>query len=253
VTVDPPAASRQFADSDTHFDGFPNSGAAVTIPSLFFSAVLPKIDGVEELVVSAYCFFALSNVDRSRQPRYVTRRELESDRTLMRTLAKLGGGDDGDALRAGLAAAVARGTLARAAVDVAAGEDEVFVVNTPANRKALQALEGKRLEIEPPLPAIETGPVSNAFTLYEENIGSITPLIAEDLKEAEEQYPLELIRDAIKEAVLANKRSWRYVHTILSRWETEGPDHEESERDPQIEWLERRYAAGQREDRTARS
>ena len=252
MSVDP-AAGSAVGESEVPFEGFPNSGAATTIPSLFFARVLPEIERVEELVVSVYCFFALTAADRKRRPRYVTLRELESDRTLMRTLGRLGSGDDGEALGAGLNAAVERGTLARAVVETAAGRDELFVLNNPANRKALEALDGRRLEIEAPLPRTGGEPVPNVFTLYEENIGSITPLIAEELKEAEDRYPVEWVRDAIKEAVLANKRSWRYVHTILRRWEREGPDHEESERDHQIEWLERRYAAGRRKDHTARS
>ena len=252
MAVDP-TSTAQFIEGSEPFEGFPNSGAATTVPNLFFSRVLPEIESAEELIVSVYCFFAQANADRKRRPRYVTLRELESDRNLMRTLARLGQGNDGDALRTGLAAAVDRGTLARAVVETAAGEDELFVANNPSNRKALEALDGQRLEMEPPLPPAEAEPVSNIFTLYEENIGSITPLIAEDLKEAEDRYPVEWIREAMKEAVLANKRNWRYVHTILRRWETEGPDYEESERDPQIEWLERRYVAGRRTGRTSRS
>ena len=252
MAVDPTSTAR-FVEGSERFEGFPNSGAATTVPNLFFSRVLPEIESAEELVVSVYCFFAQANADRKRRPRYVTLRELESDRNLMRTLARLGHGDGGEALRAGLAAAVDRGTLARAAFETAAGKDELFVANNPSNRKALEALDGKRLEMAPPLPRTDGAPVSNIFTLYEENIGSITPLIAEELKEAEDRYAAEWIREAMKEAVRSNKRNWRYVHTILRRWETEGPDYEESERDPQIEWLERRYDAGQRKDRTARS
>lgn len=228
-------------DGDEIFDGFPNSGLATTVPNLFFSHVLHEIESVEELVVSVYAFYAQSQVRRS--PRYVTLRELEADRGLMRTLAHLTG-SDGEALRRGLDAAVERGTLARSVIETANGEEELIVVNNPANRKALAAIDGRRIEIAPPLPPAGAEAAPNIFTLYEENIGNITPLIAEDLKEAEERYPPEWVREAVKEAVLANKRSWRYVSSILRRWETEGPDYEESERDPQIEWLKRRYAEG---------
>jgi len=47
-------------------------------------------------------------------------------------------------------------------------------------------------------------------------------MIAEELREAEKLYPLNWIRDAIKEAVTLNKRSWRYIAAILERWSTEG-------------------------------
>jgi DnaD/phage-associated family protein len=60
------------------------------------------------------------------------------------------------------------------------------------------------------------------FTLYEQNIGMLTPMIAEELREAEKLYPLNWIKDAIKEAVALNKRSWRYIAAILERWSAEG-------------------------------
>jgi DNA replication protein len=249
VTATRRGTSPQIVDGDEVFDGFPNSGVATTVPHLFFARVLPEIENVEELIVSTYFFYAQSVGGRGqdgavRRPRYVTLRELEGDRTLMRMLARICG-SDGEALRVGLEAAVKRGTLARSVLETASGKEELFVVNNPANRRGLEQLDGRRLEMTP-LPPADAEGVSNIFTLYEENIGNITPLIAEDLKEAEETYPPQWVREAIREAARANKRSWRYVNTILRRWETEGPDYEESERDPQIEWLERRYSQGKR-------
>jgi DnaD/phage-associated family protein len=110
----------------------------------------------------------------------------------------------------------------------------------------LSALSGGSLELAEPLPPAAGGAAPGIFALYEENIGSITPLIAEELQDAEQRYPPEWLRYAFKEAVSVNKRSWRYVERILRRWETEGPDYEEPERDPRIEWLERRYREGKR-------
>lgn len=245
------AAQATPIDGGEPFNGFPSSGRATTVPNLFFAQVLPQVESVEELVVSVYFFYAASVPRRRtggsiapRSPRYVALRELEADRTLMQTLAHLCG-SDGEALRLGLEAAVRRGTLARSRLKTASGEEELYVVNNPANLRALDALDGRRVEIEP-LPAAEAEAAPNIFTLYEENIGNITPLIAEELKDAEDRYPAEWLREAIREAVLANKRSWRYVSSILRRWEREGPDYEEPERDPQIEWLKRRYQEGKR-------
>ena len=50
----------------------------------------------------------------------------------------------------------------------------------------------------------------------------LTPMIAEELREAEKLYPEGWIRDAIKEAVSLNKRSIRYIVRILERWSAEG-------------------------------
>ena len=71
---------------------------------------------------------------------------------------------------------------------------------------------------------------SNVFSIYEQNIGMLTPIIAERLKDAEQTYPLEWIEDAFREAVENNKRSWRYVESILNRWAVEGRDYGESGR-----------------------
>lgn len=62
----------------------------------------------------------------------------------------------------------------------------------------------------------------NIFALYEQNIGLLTPLIAEDLKDALNHYPEEWIEDAFREALQHNKRKWSYISAILRRWETEG-------------------------------
>jgi DnaD/phage-associated family protein len=62
----------------------------------------------------------------------------------------------------------------------------------------------------------------NIFVLYEQNIGLLAPLIADELKDAADRYPVEWIEAAFREAVLQNKRKWSYIRAILKRWETEG-------------------------------
>jgi DnaD/phage-associated family protein len=230
----------------TSFSGFPDSGLATTVHNLFFARVMPEIDRAEELVVSAYFFYASGQSARGRRPRFVTRRELAANAALLRSLASLCDGQDHEALDLGLRLAVQRRTLLRAEAEADGKREELFAVNTPSNRRALSALSGGSLELAEPLPPAVGVAAPGIFALYEENIGSITPLIAEELQDAEQRYPPEWLRYAFKEAVSVNKRSWRYVERILRRWETEGPDYEEPERDPRIEWLERRYREGKR-------
>jgi len=62
------------------------------------------------------------------------------------------------------------------------------------------------------------------FTAYEANIGAITPMIAEKLREAELEYSPVWVVEAIQLAVLNNKRNWRYCETILKRWQDSGKD-----------------------------
>ncbi len=251
------------ADSSAGFTGFPDSGLATAVPNLFFSRVMPEISDPAELVVSAYFFFAAQL--HKRRPHYVSREELAADRALVRALANLtgpsdtAGGSDHEAsdgpvgLSRGLELAVKRGTLIRAlsgeASDGSAGE--VYAVNSPSNYRALESLSEVRLQ--EPLPPAPGEAAPDIFALYEENIGSITPLIADELKDAEERYPAQWLREAVREAVELNKRSWRYVASILRRWETEGPSYEKSKRDPQIEWLERRFREGKKRPSRSRS
>ena len=50
----------------------------------------------------------------------------------------------------------------------------------------------------------------------------LTPMIADELREAEKIYPENWIRDAVREAVSLNKRNWRYIERILENWAAEG-------------------------------
>ena len=58
----------------------------------------------------------------------------------------------------------------------------------------------------------------------------LTPMIADERKEAEKQYPAGWLEDAFREAVELNKRNWRYVARILERWSAEGKDNGKPER-----------------------
>lgn len=64
----------------------------------------------------------------------------------------------------------------------------------------------------------------NVFTLYESNIGPLTPIIADQLKDAENTYVFSWIEEAITLSVTNNKRNWRYCETILKRWKESGKD-----------------------------
>jgi DnaD/phage-associated family protein len=82
---------------------------------------------------------------------------------------------------------------------------------------------------------MEEGPGErpNIFGLYEDNIGTISPLLAEQMKEVEGLYPWSWIKEAFEIAVSGNKRNWRYITGILRRWAAEGKDHGKPGRYPQ--------------------
>jgi DnaD/phage-associated family protein len=191
------------------------------LPASFFSAVLPAIADLAELKVILHALPVL--LAKKGSPRYIFPRELLGDATVQTSLGRLGEPDQ--VLAQGLQAAATRGVLVR----VARPEGEVFVLNTPRDRAAIASLGAVR-----PPPRLSPAPGRAAiFDLYEDNIGLITPLVAEQLVEATRAYPAGWIEDAFREAVTRNKRNWRYVARILERWAAEGRGDGETRRDPQ--------------------
>jgi DNA replication protein len=225
------------------FSGFPAGKLRFTsVPNLFFSELLPAIDDLVELKVTLYIFWLLSQ--KKGYPRYVSFKELSGDGVLLGGLKPLGQGA-GESLREGLEKAVARGTLLHVAVEQDGKRDELYFMNTDQGREAVEKIRGGQLEIgvtvlpaEPPLEAERP----NIFVLYEQNIGLLQPLIAEQLKDAEQTYPGEWIEEAFQIAVERNKRSWAYVRAILEGWATEGKDHGKGKRDSRKD--RRRYIEG---------
>ena len=209
------------------FPGFPDGSLSATLlPSLFFVEVLGEITDLAELKVTLYLFWRLGQ--RKGYPRYVTRRDLEADPTIRSGLAEIPNG-----LAEGLAAAVERGTVLRRTMEMGGRADECYFLNTMAGRRAVTDLESGALDlgqvVRPEDPS-DRQERSSAFRLYEENVGLLTPLIVEQLAEAERTYPEEWIVEAFREAAAYNRRNWRYIQRILERWASEGRRDEASER-----------------------
>ena len=199
------------------FPGFPEGGLKVIpLPELFFSELLPIIDDLFELKVTLYCFWLLHH--KRGDVRHVTSAELQKDAILMRSLP------DADVLRESLERAVARGTLLQVTAQRPNRADETwYFLNSERGREAVAHIERGEW-----VPEDDAGPVRlharrpNIFNLYEQNIGTIQPLLAEELKDAEQTYPPEWIEEAFRIAVANNARGWAYVRTILQRWAREG-------------------------------
>jgi DnaD/phage-associated family protein len=215
----------------TPFAGFPAGGRATAVPSVFFSQLLPLIDDVDELRVTLYVMYALGR--RKGYPRFVTERELRAEAPL---LASLGDGQPAaEHVKHGLELAVTRGSLLRLDIESEGRTEALVFLNTPSDRRAVGLIREGRIDLGRALPPEQEPPLSkreNVFQLYEENIGPLTPLVAEELREAEQLYPYEWLEEALREAALLNKRSWRYASRILERWATEGRTREKVGRDP---------------------
>lgn len=63
---------------------------------------------------------------------------------------------------------------------------------------------------------------ANIFETFEQEIGPLTPTIAEELKEAENVHTGQWVCEALRIASINNKRNWGYAKAILKRWQVEG-------------------------------
>jgi len=207
------------------FTGFPPGSLACTpLPNLFFAELLPPIDDLAELKLTLHAFWRLHQ--RKGFPRYLTRRELESDGVLLRSLHSDARGPTA-ALAEALQRAVDRHTLLHLGAEVGGKAEDVYLLNDGRGREAVERLRRGELDLgvrtvilEPPTETKAERP--GIFELYEQNLGLLTPLIVDELAEAQSLYPADWIEEAFRLAVEYNRRNWRYVRRILERWAVEG-------------------------------
>ena len=211
--------------SQEKFTGFPRTVRYVPVPAPLMDSLLEQIDDFVELKCTLRAIALLHS--KKGHPRFVTLEELQADRTLSRPLGK-DRASSANLIEKGMSKAVCRGTMAVASVNQKGIQTQVFAVNTEANREALSKIS-REGAYENTLPASqpweEPMDTPNIFALYEQNVGLLSPIIADELREAEELYPSTWITEAIQEAVKRNVRNWRYIARILERWEHEGRSH----------------------------
>jgi DnaD/phage-associated family protein len=173
----------------------------ISLSESFFTQAVPEIQDLAELKVVLYVTYLI--LRKPDHPHFVTYKELKAESC--RLSAKL----SEETLRQALDSAVEHGTLLHSTSNINGMLGDVYSLTVDSYQP----------------------PTINIFDLYEQNIGMIGPMIAEELKEAEKIYPPQWIEEALKEAVALNKRSWRYIARILERWASEGKDSGEYKRD----------------------
>jgi DNA replication protein len=207
------------------FQGFTDSETFTPLPNSFFRHLLNEIEDADELKVSLHALWRVGNMEGRV---HVLRSEDFTDLLP----------DPAPALEK----AIRRGTLIRVEKEATA----YYFLNSPRGRASAEALRTGQLD--PDSLPVSAPPVErpNIFKLYEENIGPLTPLIADMLKDAEKTYPQAWIAEALEIAVKRNKRNWQYVEAILKRWKVEGHAQKQDRRDAQEDG--RRYVEGEYAD-----
>lgn len=206
------------------FKGFPDGKVRSTpLPEPFFNEVLPMVDHLGELKLVLYAFWRLNRMEGAF--RYLRRDDFAGDARFLKSLDKRRREAE-VALDDALVRAEKHGVLLAAKVPIEGGQETLYFINSPKGRAAISAIEQGSwvFSSETRLPVVLGEARPNIFELYEQNIGPLTPMIAESLQEAEETYSPRWIEEAIRIAVEKNVRNWRYVAAILNRWQVEGRD-----------------------------
>ena len=201
----------------SRFAGFDSgSQKAVPVPEQFFNELLPSIDSLDELKLALVLIhlwmdkwkrspsFTLANLEEEPLIRLIRQNAAESE-SLSGTLGRL-----------------LRG---RVVIDVTLpGESEMrFALNSERGRKLVGAEPGDYNRRHRSSDRDKRGDRStNIFSLYEDAVGTISPLLADELRQAEKLYPPDWIEEAFVLAAKYNKRSWRYVQAMLERWALDG-------------------------------
>lgn len=199
------------------FSGFTSSETFTAVPDTFFRELLGQIDDAEELRALLYAIWRIEHMEGH-----------------IRCLRRADFGE----FASGVDKAAARGTLLK--VENEAGE--FFFLNSPRGRASVEAIQSGKFD---PSQAASAPPVerSNVFTLYAQNIGALTPLIADMLREAEKEYPSAWFEEAFGIAVARNARNWKYVEAVLKRWKEKGKDERKNREDAVKDF--KRYTEGE--------
>ena len=197
------------------FDGFPPGKERLTrIPLTFFKELLPKINDLGELKVTLYAFWMLDRMEGDI--RYFQFKDLLEDETFCAGMGKTQK-ESKKNIQFGLDLAIKRGTFLATEINLPNSKQILYFLNTLRGQTAIKAINIGNWEFsgDTKSPIKLKLDTPNIFRLYEDNIGPLTPMIADALKDAEKEYSSTMVSRAIKIAAFENKRNLRYIQVVL--------------------------------------
>lgn len=192
------------------FPGFTSSETFTQVPDSFIR-MMNEIEDVAELKVTLYAIWRIEHMEGNFRGLSEAGFEAES----------LGLG--GEEIRRGLGKAVTRQTMLKSEHEAGV----YYFLNSPRGRLSAEAFA--KGQVKPSAAYVPNK--SNLFKLYEENIGALTPLLSDMLREAEREYPGAWFEEAFEIAVSRNVRNWKYIEAILRRWKENGKDERRDSQD----------------------
>lgn len=195
-----------------NFNGFTSSETFTQVPDSFIR-MMNEIEDIAELKVTFYAIWRIEHIEGNFRALCETDFETESL------------GLSVEEIQRGLDKCLERGTLLKVENEANA----FYFLNSPRGRLTAEAFaKGQWRESTQGYAPLNK---SNIFKLYEENIGALTPLLADMLREAEKNYPSAWFEEAFEIAVSRNIRNWKYVEAILARWKENGKDERRDSKD----------------------
>lgn len=193
-----------------NFNGFTSSETFTQIPDSFLR-LMNEIDDVAELKVTLYAIYRIEHLDGNF--RGLSAADFSAEDL----------GLSVEQIQLGLNKSLERQTILKSSNEAGV----FYFLNSPRGRLSAEAFANGQIKATQSYNPNK----SNVFKLYEENIGALTPLIADMLRDAEKNYPSIWFEEAFEIAVSRNVRNWKYVNAILNRWKENGKDERRDSQD----------------------
>ena len=207
------------------FVGFPAGGMEeVPIPARLLTDLLSRVDSLAETRLTLYCY---QQVGRLSEPdAWLRAGELRSDPVLLELMSGLSElHTPREVLDDALEKALVRNSLLGLALPGTDGkpDDTALFLNTETGRRLRASMQtaGAEARGDGAIPGIAQLSESEPFRLYHQNFGLLTPVLADQLRNLIEDFPLPWVCEAMEIAVARNKKALAYVKAILNRWERE--------------------------------
>ncbi len=211
------------------FDGFRDKPILlIDIPDQFFTDILPIIADLHQLKLALYLLFTFGKIESGFHytTLFTILDKMEIDQIL--GFEEIDPSRDSliEHLKTNLKNLSELGIIFLVDTGLPDKPDTLIFLNSSKGRAAIQAYQNGQLSVEGNIignSAWENSKPS-LFTLYEDNIGPLTPIIADAIIDAENDYPERWISEAINLSAKRNIRNWNYINAILKKWRQNGRD-----------------------------
>ena len=199
----------------------------IPVPAQLFTEILPRLHNESQLRATLYTRYAI--MSKGSGQRYVYLSQLLTDPVLLSWFTHLGGKNG---IQRGLDQSCREGIFLQLQI----GEDDkILAPNDESGARLITDMKSESVahhnqsRDSSPETNYERTVVSNVVEKYENEIGMLTPVIADMIAIAEQMYPTTWILEALDIAAQSNARSWKYVTAILARWKNEGKNNDNEE------------------------